>query len=228
MSNRPFAWSYSKLKNFETCGKRYHHIDVLKDVREEESEELAWGNRLHDALAKAIAHGAPLSKVYKDYEKWAGVVRHAQAQGWTILVEQKLALTQDLEACDFFDRRVPVWFRGIADVLMISPDGTEASVIDWKTGKRKDDLPQLALTAQCVFSKYDTVSSVQTRFVWLKDGTMTKGSYTRPSMATVWAELMPRVNALTKAHQENRFPARPSGLCKMWCPVTMCQHHGVG
>ena len=38
--NKPksFAWSYSKLKNFETCPKRSWHLDVARDIKEPEGE----------------------------------------------------------------------------------------------------------------------------------------------------------------------------------------------
>ena len=41
---KPFAWSYSRLKNFEVCPKRHFHVDIAKDFREEEGESLVWGN----------------------------------------------------------------------------------------------------------------------------------------------------------------------------------------
>jgi spore coat polysaccharide biosynthesis protein SpsF (cytidylyltransferase family) len=44
---KPFAWSYSKLKNYEVCPKRHWHVDVKKDFKEAESEALKQGNLVH-------------------------------------------------------------------------------------------------------------------------------------------------------------------------------------
>ena len=54
------AWSYSALKNFETCAKRYYHYNVAKDVREPESEQLLAGNQLHAHFEARISKGVPL------------------------------------------------------------------------------------------------------------------------------------------------------------------------
>ena len=57
---KPFSWSYSRLKNFETCPKRHWHVDINKDAKEEDSEQLQWGNAVHKALADRIAKGTSL------------------------------------------------------------------------------------------------------------------------------------------------------------------------
>jgi ATP-dependent helicase/DNAse subunit B len=51
---KPFAWSYSRLKSYETCPYKHLRIDIMRDVKEPESDDLKWGNRLHDAMARAI------------------------------------------------------------------------------------------------------------------------------------------------------------------------------
>jgi len=54
---KPFAWSYSKLKNFEVCPKRHYNVDVIKSFKEEEGEALVWGNMVHKALADRCVVG---------------------------------------------------------------------------------------------------------------------------------------------------------------------------
>ena len=118
--NKPkaFAWSYSRLKNFESCPKRHYHVDVVKDVREEESEQLKWGNALHDAFAKRQAHvtapetvadvfnayGVHLEKASIDREAGAKVIRRLVAEdrlrfvdtvGTRRLVQELAALVPD-------------------------------------------------------------------------------------------------------------------------------------
>ena len=101
--NKPkaFSWSYSRLKNFESCPKRHWHLDIKKDIKEEEGEALLWGNAVHKALADRVAHGSPLPKPMAEYEKWAE--RIMTGSNHTVLVEQKLAITKDFSATSWFE-----------------------------------------------------------------------------------------------------------------------------
>ena len=58
-SPKPFAWSYSRLKNFEVCPKRHYEIDIAKNIKEEESEALLWGNTVHRSCADRLSKGTP-------------------------------------------------------------------------------------------------------------------------------------------------------------------------
>ena len=41
------AWSYSSLKTFQQCPKKYYHLKVAKDVKEAPSDAIAFGNKIH-------------------------------------------------------------------------------------------------------------------------------------------------------------------------------------
>lgn len=217
--SKPFAWSYSRLKNFETCPKRHWHLDIAKDVKEEEGEALQYGNALHKALAERLAKGTPLPLPFEGYERWAYRVLTGEGN---ILVEQKLALTEDLAPCEFFARNA--WFRGIGDVIKIV--GPVALVLDWKTGKIVEDSQQLALMAQCVFAHHPEVQRVRSEFIWLKQDATTRADFNRDEMVNVWAGLMPRVNTMKAAWESGTYPEKPGGLCSRWCPVTQCEYNG--
>jgi RecB family exonuclease len=216
--SKPFAWSFSKLKNFETCPKRHYHIDIKKDVKEEESEMLAFGNALHEALAKRIKDQTPLPKPYAEYETWA---QKLEGPGQT-LVEQKLAITADYAPCTFFDNKA--WYRGVADVIKINK--SVALALDWKTGKIKEDSVQLALMAACVFAHHPQVQRIRSEFVWLQHDATTRIDVTRDDIVKLWVTLKPRIDQLKQAYDTNTFPPKQGGLCRKWCPVTQCQYHG--
>ena len=57
--------------------------------------------------------------------------------------EMKMALTADLEPCDFYDAEA--WWRGIADFIAVT--NQKALLVDYKTGKstRYADTKQLEL-----------------------------------------------------------------------------------
>jgi len=219
---KPFTWSYSKLKNFEACPKKHYEIDLRKSIKEEQSDQLLWGNQVHDAFHAVLGpKQKPLPKPMQIYQPW--VDRIVTGQG-NIYVENKMALTREFADCGFFD--ASVWFRAIGDVIKVN--GRVALIIDWKTGKILEDSCQLALAAACVFAKHPEVMRVKSTFAWLKENATTDEVFTREDMPAMWRGLWPRIQALEHAHNTTTYPARPGGLCRSWCPVTTCPHHGVG
>lgn len=218
---KPFTWSYSRLKNFETCPKRHWHLDIAKDVKEEESEQLSWGNFVHAALAKRISKSEPLPKGMEEYETWCEKILK-DSDDAEILVEQKLAITKEFDPCGYFDANV--WFRSVGDVIKIS--GAVALIADWKTGKILEDGSQLALAAQCVFSHHPSVHAVRSEFIWLKEDATTSQIFKREDMPGVWNAIFPRIRSLECAARDMSYPPKPGGLCRRFCPVTQCPHHG--
>lgn len=216
---KSFAWSYSKLKNFESCPKRHFHIDIKKDVKEEESEQLSWGNEVHKALADRLAKSKQLPVPMRSYEPWC--VRIEKTPG-EILVEQKLAITSDFSPTTFFDNKA--WYRAVGDVIKIN--GPVALIADWKTGKIIEDSVQLALSAACVFAHYPSIKMIRSEFIWLKEDANTTATFARADMPGLWKGLWPRIEALKRAHETQEYPAKPGYLCKNWCPVSKCAHHG--
>lgn len=216
---KAFSWSYSKLKNFESCPKRHWHIDINRDIKEETSENLAWGNMVHEALAKRVAKNTPLPKGMEPYEKWA--VRLTASPG-TILVEQKLAINKEFGGTSWFGD--DAWYRGIGDVIKIV--GRVALIVDYKTGKILEDGSQLALMAACVFAHYPEVSRVRSEFIWLKEDATTRADFDRNNMAEFWKSVWPRIEALKHAADTLTYPPKPGPLCKRWCPVKVCPHYG--
>lgn len=225
---KPFAWSYSKLKNFEVCPKRHYNVDIIKAYKEEEGEALSWGNAVHKSMAaRCGSDRIPLPVSMQSYEKWAARVVTPPGK---VLVEQQLAIDEDFEPTGWFDSDAKKaglglpWYRGVADVLKIA--GSVALAVDWKTGKVIDDAPQLALIAACVFAHHPDVMSVRSEFVWLKEDASTRENFHRNDMAQVWSSLWPRIEALKQAHETLDYPAKPGYLCRRYCPVTSCPHNG--
>ena len=109
---------------------------------------------------------------------------------------------------------------------MLKIAGTVALAVDWKTGKVIDDAPQLALLAACIFAHHPNVMKVRSEFIWLKEDASTRKDFERDEMAGIWKGLWPRIEALKFAHETNTYPAKPGFLCRRYCPVTTCPHHG--
>lgn len=217
---KQFAWSFSKLKNFEVCPKRHYEVDLAKNFTDEDGEALVWGNRVHKAMAVRLGKPkAPLPDDMALFEPWAKKVENGAG---TLYVEQKYAITKDFMRCDWF---APVaWYRGIGDVVRVS--GRVALVLDWKTGKILEDSVQLALMAQCIFAHFPEVQKVRSVYAWLKDDAETSEVFDRSDMSELWVGLLDRVWKLENAYKTQSYPPLPGRLCKRWCPVTSCPYHG--
>src|SRR5512141_2003285 len=126
--NKPFTWSYSNLKAFESCALQFREVNLLKNYEGTRGPELLWGDRVHKAIAAALEKKAPLPDEMLIYKEWVDKILAGPGK---LYVEQKYALTRDFKPTTFFAR--DVWFRGIGDVGRVH--GSVALVLDWKTGK---------------------------------------------------------------------------------------------
>ena len=223
MSTEPagFAWSYSQLKNFETCPKRYYHYNVHKDVVEPETDQLREGNRLHKAFEDRVKDNVPLPLGMGQHESL--LARIINAPG-AIYAEQKLALTSTFQPVSYFGRGV--WFRTVIDCSKI--DGTVARVFDWKTGKPAEDMTQLALMAATIFAAVPAVQRVKAGLVFVNHARVEPAEFVREGLTEIWSEILPRVRRVAQARRTQEYPPTPSGLCKRYCAVQSCPYHGRG
>lgn len=227
LTKKPFSWSWSRLKNYRTCPKRHYHVDIAKEFKEDESDALLWGNQVHDAMAKRIARGVALPNTMQRYEDWPARVLAMTADGIELKVENKLAMDKMFQPTSFFD--ASTWFRAVIDVLGLNRPKRSAFTIDWKTGGTVNpEFEQLGLSAQTIFAHYPDVDEVLALYVWFGHDTQTTKVYRRDDMQALWANLLPEIRKMNDAHDQLNYPAQPSGLCKKYCPVTSCPHHGVG
>lgn len=220
---KEWAWSYSKLKNFETCPRRHYEIDILKSFKEDmvPGGALDEGNKVHAALAKACMQTEKLPPQYAHHQIWVDRVLAGPGE---LFVEQKYAITRSFGPTSYFAR--DVWYRGIGDVVRV--DGPVALILDWKTGKILEDSVQLMLMAQCIFSHYPEVRRVRSEFVWLKEECTSPEVFDRKEVADQWIDLLRRVTKLETDSKAQQFPPKPSGLCRKHCVVQSCPFWGKG
>lgn len=219
---KPFAWSYSALTTYELCPKKYFHLYFAEKgsperVKDEDSSFSADGKIIHDAMRKRVIDGTPFDVPLRHLEPIAK--KFADAPGKKH-AEMKLALTREFEPCDYFDKRV--WVRVVIDLAIIQ--GKTAIVIDWKTGKVKDDPTQNALIAAVLSRWMPEITTFKTLFVWLASKDITPATYIPDQFTSVWNGLITRTAKIEEARKTTTFQAKPSGLCG-WCPVTQCPHH---
>lgn len=221
---KPFVGSYSKLKSFESCAFKYLKVDVQK-LYKESSEQLTWGNTVHSALEHALKSGQPLPAAMKPWQKWVDMVNRIPGE---LLVEEKWALSRDLQPTEYFGPSV--WWRARGDAIKIDHDSKRAALIDWKTGAQKHDSIQLLLNATCAFAYHPEIERIKATFIWLADDCLSSDDFTRESVAASLRNgILDRIGELEGAHSTQHFPKHPSGLCMKWCPVDVCEfwHKGT-
>ncbi len=214
---KKFAWSYTALTGYETCPKQHYHLKVAKDVYEEPSKAMLDGQKVHKAFEERVRDKKPLPGNLKQHEN---LCKRFDSTSGEVSVELKLAVNQNLEPTTFFGR--DVWLRGVLDVLVTK--NKVAKVFDYKTGKRKPNSEQLKLFAALTFASFDELEKVDTAFLWLNTHEVDKASFTKDDENIIWREFEPRVEKMNEAYESGHFPARPSGLCRGWCPIRDCKH----
>lgn len=209
------------MKNFEVCPKRHYEIDLAKNVKEPEGEQLQWGNHVHKSFADRCGPDRkPLPPEFPEhYEAWA---QRVIGNGGDVYVEESLALTKNFTSCGNFD--ADVWLRVKCDFMRVI--GDVALAVDWKTGKILEDSVQLALTAACIFAKFPEVRAVRSSYVWLKEDCESSENFYREDMPGMWRSIWHRIEAMENAHKHVNYPPTPSGMCLKWCAVKSCPHNG--
>jgi len=221
------AWSYSSITLFEQCPKKYYHLRIAKDIKEPESEAMNYGKDLHLAAEEYIRDGKPLPEKYayiKDLLDKLNLIKGEK------LCENKLAvkLTTDnrLTPCDFFDK--DVWYRGIADLIILDRENQEARIIDYKTGKsaKYADTKQLKLLAACVFTHYPEIKIIKAGLLFVVSKEFIKEEYDTHHKLAYFEQFKPLVNQLDACIENGVWNPKRNFTCSKWCPVKSCAHNG--
>lgn len=214
--DKPLAHSFSSLELFDGdfgCPKKYYHLKVAKDYKEEENEYSVSGTRDHKALEDAVKEGTPLPPHLAKHEDKVEVIRNS---GMIIKPEEELAITRDLGVTEWWAQ--DVFLRVKADVALYS--GTTAAVLDWKTGTRKPKSFQLELGALTQMIHYPEIKSTEAAFLWLKDDAADKYKYTREKdFDRIKDKLMAKVQKVEDTAADGVWQAKPSKWKCKSCPV---------
>jgi len=216
------AWSYSALKTFQSCPKKYYHLKVVKDVKESPSEIMLYGVDAHKAAELYISEDKALPGKYEFMRRQLDTLKNLKGDKHC---EYRFGLTKDMEPCGFFAK--DVWLRGAIDLLVINEDSCTARMIDYKFGKSKNaDLSQLQLMSLAVFKLFPNITKVKAGLLFCPEDKMMPTQYRADDASKMWMDWLPDVARLEGAFEHGVWNASPSGLCKAWCPVLSCSHNG--
>jgi len=218
-----YTWSYSSLGLFQQCPKKYYHLRVAKDYKEPETDALLYGKRLHEAAELYIGKGTPLPLQFGFIKNMLDLLK-TLGEGGEFLCEYRMALTRDLEPCDFFAK--DVWWRGVADLVIIKDD--KAYLVDYKTGKssRYADTKQLEILALALFKHRPDLKLVKGGLLFLVANDFVKVDYEDSQQAEPWVKWLNETKQLEAAYENEVWNPKPNFSCKQYCVVVNCIHNG--
>lgn len=219
--NKP-TWSYSSLKTFEQCAKKYYHVKVAKDVPYEDTEATLYGKEFHKAAEEYIRDGKPLDPKFKYAEDMLKALGAIQGEKFCEL-EMGVKITEfGYEPCTFDDPEF--WWHGIADLLIVDED--KAFLVDYKTSKNAKyaDVKQLDILAAAVFTLFPQVKRIKSALLFV-----VSGEFVRKDHESAWRDAYfklfnPELERLAGAYESGVWNAVTSPLCK-FCPVKQCEHY---
>lgn len=214
--------SYSGIKAFETCARKYHDTKVVKLYPREDTEATLYGTELHRQAELFIKEGRPLDHSFKFMQKTMDLL---VAMPGRKFCELEMGVKESLEPCAFDDP--DYWCHGIADLVIVDDDNLTARVFDYKSGGNKyPDTDQLMLMSLMIFKHFPHVRSITGGLLFVLKNSVTKYKITRDQEHDLWWRWRERVARLDAAHHHNRWPEKSSGLCRKYCEVTACAHNG--
>jgi hypothetical protein len=215
------TWSYSSIKTFDQCPKKYYHLKVAKDVTDTAGPEADYGTQAHEAAEHYIKHGTPIPDKFKIMRPVVETLARFKGEKHT---ELKLGVKRHLtgyEPCGFFGK--DVWWRGIVDLLIV--DGDVAHMVDYKTGKNAKyaDMKQLDLMAGAIFCHFPEVMKIKSGLAYVVSNEFPKKTHYRKHLDDYLSVFDPQLDMLENAIDSGVWNPKSGPLCS-FCPVVDCEH----
>lgn len=212
------TWSYSSLKTFQQCPKKYYHTKVAKDFKDEDSTATLYGKEVHKVAEDFIRDGTPIPAKYSFIAPTLESLKKIKGIAYC---ELELGLRDDLSPCGFNDE--DRWWRGIADLLII--DNDEAYLVDYKTSKNAKyaDTKQLDALATAVFAHFPEVNRIKSALIFVVSNEFIKKQHFIEAGNTYINQFTFDLKRLEMALQTGVWNANSSPLCS-FCPVKACPH----
>lgn len=218
------AWSYSSVKTFDQCPKKYYHLRVKKDYKDEDSTATIYGKELHSAAEEFIKSGTPIPAKFSFLAPTLEALNKIEGEKHC---ELKLGVAKRdgrFVACDFFAK--DVWWRGIADLLIVNENKKVAYLVDYKTSKNAKyaDTKQLDLLAGAVFVHFPKVMEIKSALLFVVSEEIVKKEHEFMLKSSYLNCMEPELIRLDAAMKTDVWNPNSGPLCK-FCPVTECSHN---
>lgn len=213
------SWSYSSLKTFQQCPKKYYHLKVAKDFKDQDSTATIYGKEVHKAAEDYIRDGTPIPAKFGFLQETLEALNKIPGDKYC---ELQMGLTVNLEATGFLSD--DTWWRGIVDLLIVN--GEEAYVVDYKTSKNTKyaDMGQLDLLAAAVFAHFPQVKKIKSALIFVVCNEFLKKHHVSEKIKEYIAPYQFDLSRLETALENNVWNANSGPLCG-YCPVTDCANY---
>ena len=213
-------WSYSSMSLFQQCPKKFYHIKVAKTIVEPTSWQMIYGLEAHKVAEDYVQDDVPIPEKFAFMK---GALDTVKKYKGVIYCEHKMGVTDTQEACDF--NADNVWWRGIADLLVVQ--GDRAKIIDYKTGQNKyADTKQLELLALAAFKHFPELKVINAGLLFVVHPAFIKQRYERDEIEHRWGKWKEKAEELGTAYTTNVWNPKQNFTCRSWCPVVNCAHNG--
>lgn len=216
------AWSYSSISTFKQCPKKYYHLKVAKDVKDTSSEAMVYGNLVHKAAEDFIKEGTPIPKKFDYMVPIVTALNNIEGEKHCELRFGVAYDGKDYKPTGFFSK--DVWFRGIADLLIVNED--KAFLVDYKTGKNAKyaDTAQLDMLAAATFTHFPEVTHIKSALAYVVSKEFIRKEHSRDLHGSYYTTFEEPLEALAAAEEHDVWNAKSGPLCA-YCPVTKCEHN---
>jgi RecB family exonuclease len=215
------VWSFSSLKTFQQCPKKYYHLKEAKDVVDTPHEAAMYGSLVHKAAEDHVRDGKPIPKKYSYMEPIVDALKDIPGGKHC---ELELGITESLQPCAF--RAPDVWWHGIIDLLIVDEEKKTAHMVDYKTGKsaRYADTKQLDYMAVAVFAHFPAITKIKSALLFVVSNEFVRKQHEIENKDQYIKSALVDIDRLKQAKQNGVWNPIQGPLCK-FCPVKQCEHN---
>jgi len=249
--------SPSSLNLFAQCPLKYEGRYIKKILKwDNNKESFIYGRLIHEGLEQRLKRGptfdllayfmqdAKKKNLLHCEDKFNAVVANTSQflsnidrmmrDKWSVYVEREAVTDGEGRSCGWWDDTC--FMRAKIDVLLVSPNGNEVIIVDWKTGKASSinefqlDFIALTLVPEFGLRRYSALdflvdSGKVKKFEVEADIASPKYISENAYIQSKMCRTVQKIKGLMTAHTLNEFPATPSRLCR-WCEMDSCQYAG--
>lgn len=166
-SEHPVVWSYTFLDVYDRCKLQAKERFITKTLKFKPSPESEYGNLVHGRMDDFFR--GKRNSLGDELSKFQPIADQAKAAKGLRFSEYDIGIRIDWGKTSFFGR--DVWGRCKLDYAVI--DGPNALILDWKTGKKREDPLELEIQALALKVAHPEIKNIWGCYMWLK--TMEKG-----------------------------------------------------
>lgn len=202
------------LNDYENCPCKAHARYIAKAVPYVETPQMRWGNVVHKACEGRLTSGKPLPPEVEFLEP----ICLAIEQSGKVHGEQQVAVTARWEPCKFLAD--DVYGRGKIDVR-VQRGSHKAVLLDWKTGKRREDPTELRIHAAMLKAREPELREIVGHYIWTQDARLGE-AHDLSDVGRTRLLVDGMMNHVTSSLKTGHFPPRENPLCG-WCDVDTCE-----